>query len=364
MEGYFRTQAEPATPVQRFLWFGLERALDEALGGGNLAWAAFGETVGDPATGGQSLLERFKFAGSKARGKFFNHKETRLEELFASQPLTEQRVFIILTDAIPSEEGGVTLAQGLVPAIKQSCFSQGVHLWIVGLQAEFEGSIYPETPDLHGNRSSFSYQGPRPVFLWVGADRAHEGALVVKHLVEGLRREVRHRDLERQVRWVALTSQEMPPARLTLENRADEGFQVAQGTDDPQTYYYGLANDQLPERIEARLKLRWAVPPVLPRPYRLDLRLEPSYQRAFSLLERDGRWWLSIRTGRSLPETVRISGRVVWDQDAWWREWTTEDDSMLENAGRSLFFGQLVEQLRAEGLAEGGREVCLSMRQN
>ena len=62
------------------------------------------------------------------------------------------------------------------------------------------------------------------------------------------------------------------------------------------------------------------------------------------MVRENEKWLLRIDPQRSLAVNARLQVRPL--VEPWWREWSTDDDTLAANAGKTLYLAQLVDALR------------------
>jgi hypothetical protein len=144
MRGYFRNRPQDGTLFQRFIWNGLSLSLREVLTNEKIYLTTFGSEIDKPLDLGPSetFLKKFRFESKEDIKSFFSDKDTKLVELFDNKALTEDRLFVIMTDGLPSAPDGSGPDPRIKTVIRKKVLDQGFHLWLIGLCSDYKGNDY------------------------------------------------------------------------------------------------------------------------------------------------------------------------------------------------------------------------------
>lgn len=342
MAGFFRTTRLPGSVIQRFLWVSCVSVLREKLSTEQVFFATFGDATREPDELGpaESLLERLRFESRKIRDRFFADRDTKLVELFEDIKLRTSRMFIVVTDGIPSNLGQAGVDPRLIATLQDLALN-GMHLWLVGVRSEFDGRVYPETPDAYGRQKSFLYKGLRPVYIWVGSTNKKQGTEVAAAYLKALRLLLVESDAAK-VEVAEITSVELSDVGLTLE--ADVVPEVL-AIERPEFTELRLASG-FEGSIRIPLKIRWLDEELLPKAKRLEWAVLGAGQKEASVESIGDKWHLIIDPRRASAFEVELRAYPIINE--WWSAWSTIDDSIPTNANKTLYLNDLIRNLRAK----------------
>ncbi|WP_282610855.1 hypothetical protein [Pelagibius sp. Alg239-R121] len=339
MVGYFRTTKEHGSIIQRFLWVHLLQVIRGQLSDEPVYFGTFGEAVPDPEElrPTESLLNRLKFPSAKARKEYFGSRQTRLVELLSTDQLRKSKVFVVVTDGLPSSPGQAGIDSRLMTQL-QSLDREGVNLWLIGLRSEFRGRVYPETPDAFGQKGSFDHSGVRPIYLWIGARDMAIGTDIVEGFIEAIRSLAEKQDGAR-VEVVQLTEPEkLNPAVvlnvdalqevLTIENEDHLEMRLARGFNAPFSVHMTVTG--LEEKFPREKEFHWVI--------------DASRKNAVAVIRDENDKW-TLRVDPTKTSSFEIELNVVAAMTPWWKFWSTNDDSVREHADKTLHLSEMIDVL-------------------
>ena len=358
MRGYFRNQPQDGTLFQRFIWNGLSLSLREVLIDEKIYLTTFGSEIDLPLelSPVQTFLKKFRFASKKDIKSFFSDKDTKLVELFDNKALTEDRLFVIMTDGLPSAPDGSGPDPRIKTVIKKKVLDQGFHLWLIGICSEFQGFVYPESPGKDGSKKSFDYHGVRPVYIWVGTKKMQKGNAVVHEFYNRLRRMIDEEADERlAVELIEFPCIELPIAKLSLSKEDINGEPISKIRIFPKEDYLEIRTSKnFIGNIDIPLIIEWEKVEI-----NYKLKLSFNHEAVWQMNAMDA-WALNLKSDR-IPKRMNIVMRAAPQINKWWETWSTDDDSRRESADKTLYLRRLVEDLYVHNKIEAG-ELHLKFR--
>ena len=331
MRGYFRTSKREGTTIQRFIWNGIIPVLKETYPSEIIYFSVFGNEIATPESV-ESLLSRFTFEKIDDLKSYFSATETRLVELFDTLKKSDYTAFIIITDGIPSVAGHAGPSPETLATIKNLIDSKKYFLWLIGIRSEFDGIIYPESPDKFGNRNSFPFSGIRPVYLWIGTDDRSKGKDVISKFLSSI--EMLSSELQSvEVKFAELSFLDLPKAKLSF-GETKNAFIV------PSEVPLEIRVDKRHKVVEIPIQIDWQKES-LKKDFEPSFRIEPP-KKGFQIINNDNQWKFEVepRYITKRPLTLFLSIKPI--VQPWWKLWSASDDSMLENAGQTLYLDSLV----------------------
>ncbi len=333
MRGYFRTTQNSGTTIQQFLWNGIIPILKESFPTDVIYFSPFGNTISRPQRV-DSLLDQFRFDTLEDLQRMFSGTETRLIEVFRNVKDTSYNAFIIITDGVPSVEGGSGPAPDMINVVKALIETNKYYLWLIGVRSEFNGFIYPECPNQQGIRKSFHFSGKRPIFIWVGRTRdRNKGIEIVVKFLEKLRRISSSQDFN-EIKLAELSFLDLPKAKLSLAKTEDVCLIYSK-------YPYEMRILKYKEQIDIPLKIEW-VKEKLEKGKEIYFEIATKNFRGVSIENQSNEWYLRIIPKQISRKRLTINLKIKPMVERWWIDWSTDDDSLVENADKTLYLEPLV----------------------
>jgi len=338
MRGYFMPSSQKGTIIQRFLWSKLLVTLRENLEKEPVYFSTFGESIRKPEILTQSLLDKFTFLNSDRLRKFFSDKETRLVELFSDESLLQYRMFVIITDGVPSATDQAGPDPRLIATLNK-LVDNGKHLWLIGVRSEFKGRVYPETPNEYGKTSSFSFEGNRPIYIWLATREIDKGIGIVTGFLERIHSLIGS-GADNLVKVVELTHLVLPKATLRLNVDELNGILPISYPDYVQLRLARSFNGE----IDIPIEIEWEDKKGIAHPRKISWEITPQ-RRGVRIHQVDQQWILSLPKKIS---SINIGMKVNLQVEPWWKEWSTEDDSFHKHANKTLYLEELINRLRIQ----------------
>lgn len=336
MRGFFRAGGMVGTTIQHFLWTWLQPELLAVLPKTPINFATFGNETANPTLLTTSLFKTFSFNNGDDRDRFFAETETRLVEQLQDEALKKYKAFVIITDGVPSSPNMAGPDPRIISTIQEYIIDAGLHLWMIGVQVQFAGRVYPEIPGATG-RSSFRYRGVRPIYLWVGSPNSKLGADLVSRFLERLRETATKQGLSSDgIRFVELTHIEIPKVHLSLDGSGNQNILVRE-TDDHIVLGY---SSHLTGIVQIPITMRWDK---VHLPRKLDLIFEAS-PTTVEIDNDYNKWQLAIDPRNY--SIIQLSLNATPKIEPWWDSWSTDDDSTNAHAHQTLYLSQVVNGLR------------------
>jgi hypothetical protein len=351
MRGYFRNRPQDGTLFQRFIWNGLSLSLREVLTNEKIYLTTFGSEIDKPLDLGPSetFLKKFRFESKEDIKSFFSDKDTKLVELFDNKALTEDRLFVIMTDGLPSAPDGSGPDPRIKTVIRKKVLDQGFHLWLIGLCSEFQGIVYSESPGKTGSKVSFYYHGVRPVYIWVGTKKMQEGNAVVHEFYDRLRQMIDEEADERlAVELIEFPCIELPRAKLNLSKDDIHGEPISKVKIFPKKNYLEVwTSKKFIGDVDIPLVIEWEGEEI-----NHNLKLSFNHEAVWQMNAK-GTWALNLKSDR-IPRRMNIIMKAAPQINKWWETWSTDDDSRIKNADKTLYLRRLVEDLYVHNEIEAG----------
>lgn len=353
IRGYFRVAPIAGTTIQRFMLADLLEILSED----NLTpvyLSLFGSTI--PASEGIQSLRRCSFFESRQRLEdTYSQIETNLIGVFENKQFGRNAVSIIISDGIQSSMEGSQNIAGFdtrIFNVIRDKSNTGIHLWLIGVRSEFRGIVYPERPCPEGKRRSFHHAGHRPIYIWIASHDVDTGRNLVEKITARLRSITGSSDA---VKVAGLTSVSHPVVDVGLDTDSSS-FPIKTKQIDTNSFEWLVGRKQedivnVPINIDIpkdKLKTAFDIE------WNINLELEPKSIRWAKVIKDDEGWTLNL-TYALIPGSSFMSGcssskgnlKVVAkaipkiNLEKWWQQWSTEDDSLEQNAGKTLYLGRL-----------------------
>lgn len=337
MRGYFNPVPRAGTVIQRFLWNGLITVLKETYLDDTVYISPFADDIkeSEPV---KSLLKTFRFDNISMLENFFSGIETKLLEVLRRIANSNYKVFIVVTDSLPSERDTAGPSPQMIEAVRHLINQKKNNLWLIGLKSEFTGRIYPECPDKTGNRIPFDFAGRRPIFVWLGSKDKEKGIEIVTKILERFRGLLSPQDLD-QVKVAELSFLDLPTARISFEKISGVTTIPPRNPDDPLEMRVLRSS----ESFDVPIHIEW-IKERIEKEEEIEINITPENLRGVSVFSQNNRWYLHLET-RSIPRrilTLRLMIRPVVER--WWAQWSTKDDSIRENAHQILYLEPLVSE--------------------
>jgi len=344
MRGFFSPDKSSGakSAVQRYLQTELRNFISENKLSPALS-TSFGNELSTKEQSIENIGSNFSYKTDKEIKDFFKYIHCDLTGVFKEgSQLDMYSGSIIVTDGIQCTENGFDI--GLMINILESAIKRGLHLYLFGIEAEFDGFVLP----LHSHASPFWHKGKRPFYIWIVThDTEHVNKL--------------KRDMERRIglftdnfRSVGFTDISLPVARVTLDN--DQGK-------SRQRNYITIprADDIVELKLRNRLRGKIDIPIVIESDntdkkgyHNLRIQLEPLVDWA-EIIESEGRWLLSLNCDR-VPSSGFFGGKshsdlrikMVATPDAnkwWWKEWSTDNITTRDDADKTLYLDRIGKRL-------------------
>ena len=376
MRGYFRASPAAGTTIQRFMLADLLGILSEDRLT-PIYLSLFGSAI--PAPEEIKSLRRWSFfKEQKKLEDTYPQKETNLIGVFENEYFGKNTVSIIVTDGIQSSMEG---SQNIIADFDTRIFNvindknnSGIYLWLIGVRSEFNGYIYPERPNPQGIRAPFWYSGIRPIYIWIASHDAETGRNLVEKITARLRSIA---GSSGTVKVAGLTSVSHPFVDIGLDTGSSSSpisskpvgnstFEWLVGRTQEDILSVPINIDAPEDKLKTAFDIEWDI----------NLELEPKGIRWAKVIKNDEGWTLNL-TYALIPGSGFMSGcnsskgnlKVVAkaipkiNPEKWWQHWSTEDDSLEQNAGKTLYLeklSQIIEEPLRKSYPAG--EVSLKVK--
>lgn len=350
MSGYFRTASSVGTTIQRFMLADLLGILAED----NLTpvhLSLFGSEIAESEK--ITSLRKLSFFESQTKlENTYSETETNLIGVFENEQFGRNEVSIIISDGIQSAKEGSEYIAGFDTKIFNVIRDKndtGIYLWLIGVKSGFNGYIYPGRPNLKGIRAPLWHAGIRPVYIWIASHDETIGHSLTEKIVTQLRSIAGSSDA---VKVAGLTFVKPPDVKIELDTDSSSS-PIKVKKKGKNTFEWRMARTQesnvtipvsLKETKRSNLDVEWNI----------NLELEPKNRWA-KFVKEDGDWTLNlsyrlIPSGSSfMPGCSFDKGEIIItavatpeiNPEPWWKQWSTEDDSLKENADKTLYLDKL-----------------------
>lgn len=401
MPGYFKTREALMTPLlETFLQGSLLLTLSE----NNiypLYAAPFGSNVSPP----QEVIAPPNcwyhiYETEKKLKDCFPDDHTRLDAVFTDRNLKNFRVALIITDGVQPIErfkkGEMARINnkstlkciegsdlGCVKRAIKPLIEDGFGIWLIGVLTQFDGNIYPEIPNLQGEKKSFDYNGLRPAYIFILSKDVELGRDTTIILSEALER-VRSRFKKEELKVKSLELTPIVRTKFTpnLLRELPGNTETTILLDRPR-----VSKNRTFEQdgkcignkvVEYPISISALAPssPFIPQAVSWMPRLVmDDWQQGWVNLSRRGwnpqkkvwEWTIGIDCGR-MPSRIQDSKvyitiypepSLATDVSAakeWWYEWSTNDDSTKDNASKTLNLHKLVSFISTEASASSQKD--------
>ncbi len=341
MRGYFRTTQNQGTTLQRFMWQHLIQILDEPCLN-PVYLSTFGNEIAMPQRI-TSLDSYALFDSQHDLDGIFSATETRLIDLFEKDFDSSRQAFLIITDGIPSTPEHTGPDPEIIRAVEQKG-KKGVHLWLIGLYSEFDGTIYPECRDSHGLKVPFHFSGRRPVYIWIGTREIEKGKEIAARIYNELEA------LGAQANIAELTSLDVPRCSIIPDTKGLADILIIPVAKNKFELHLSRTTKNslvVPLRIECQET-------EIHRDWRYRLEIRPTSLRWVRVVSDEKNQWRLLIFSRRIPGPGILMGcssqGVSFDlrlnaipvKERWWADWSTDDDSSPSNGSKTLYLKELI----------------------
>lgn len=268
---------------------------------------------------------------------------------------------------------------GCVKRAIRPLLEDGFGIWLIGILTQFNGDIYPETPNIQGTKEKFPYNGLRPAYIFVLSKDVELGRQISVSLsitLNNIRKKFKTEELK--IESVELSP--LFPIGFTpnLREELPGNTKSTILLDRPKVSEkrtFGQDGKCRGNKIVAYPLSISALPPPSPFiPQAVSwvpqLVMDEWQQGWISLSGGDWNlqknlweWTIQINCGR-MPSRIQDSkvyltiysepspNTDVSSSEKWWYQWSTDDDSTKENASKTLNLHKLVSFIAAEAPAK------------
>lgn len=337
MMGYFRTSNSQATIIQKFLQTEFHNILSES----NLFpvyFSCFGTDIKDPEQIQGNIRNRFIFDSYRKLKKIFSGTSTNLIGVFKRKEFGIYFASIIITDGIQDSEGFDT--GEILRAIKAK-IDEPLYLYLIGIRSEFRGNVYPGISD----RGTFEYSGDRPIYIWIATQEEEIGRNLTEKMVDKLCSFAGSSDA---IKVAELTSVFPPYVSINPNLNSSD---ILSRPISKNGFKWKLKRTEYSEvniPIILTTKTRQTISDV---EWDINLELEPKNIGWAKLVKNNGEWLLRL-TYNLIPGgfgCIFNKGKISIiavpipkiNPKPWWRQWSTENDSLKQNASKTLYLERL-----------------------
>ena len=338
MRGYFRHLPQTGTLFQRFMWNHFGYSLRNVLPDEKIFFITFGDEIDEPLelSPSESFLNKFRFNSAEEINSIYSDKNTKLVELFENKILTENRFFVIITDGLPSCPDGSGPDPRITSIIKNKIIDKGFQIWLIGLQTEFSGIIYPETPNKKGQQISFDYSGARPIYFWIGSKELEKGNVLVHQLIKEIRIESKEM---LAVELIEFPYVKLPMATLRLSRHDLSGDLITKIKPYPKEDYFEVSvAKRFRGELDIPIEIDW-------KNQTINYKLTLSFNHPNIWYANESDTWLFHLNSQEIPKNLIIEMTAEPVINGWWENWSTHDDAIRDNAGQTLYLKELVDGL-------------------
>lgn len=354
MRGYFRVKPATGTTIQRFMLADLFGILAEE----NFTPAylsLFGSKVTTPERI-QSLRQWSFFESQKRVDNAYSQIETNLIDVFENEKFGKYNISIVITDGTQSSMEGSKNIAGFdtrIFKVIKDIRDKGIHLWLIGIKSEFRGIIYPERPCPDGAKKCFDFSGRRPIYIWIGSPDANIGHNLIEKMVNSILKIESSKDF---VKVVGLTSIKYPFINIELETHKSSSpiKPIKPKEISEKSFEYLLAKTKESSvDIPINIFVKKIDSHLYDFDWKINLELDPKNISWAKLIKEDNGWKLKLLydliPGSSIFGCNSSKGYLNLIANAipsisskpWWNKWSTDDDSRLENVGKTLYLSKL-----------------------
>ncbi|MGR3219914.1 MAG: hypothetical protein ACUZ8H_08885 [Candidatus Anammoxibacter sp.] len=349
MRGFFRPLDANPSPLQGFL----QTEFRNCLSTNKLRpvfFARFEDDAPFHLKEDANIDNNFKYDSSSDIKKFFSNGSSDIVEVLMNDELYNHNVTVIITDAVQDNVNGFDL--GSMIDVIESLIGKGLYINVIGIKSSFEGYVFPV---LTVRSAPFKYNGLKPVYIWIVSHDAVLGDNLKNSIFAELKKRMGAVADENSLTSVCITdnspseikeivldtsTQEdgilIIPRRKDIEVRLSRSFEgnkvvipVKITKDvDYDDIYWNISLELFPE-------VEWAS-------VELDENMAAAGGQTVGTLTINYDDMPKSWGGTSLQLRVNAS---YDDRKFWWRLWGTDDDSLKENADKTLYLGKLYKKI-------------------
>lgn len=355
MRGYFNISPAAGTPIQRFILADLlEIVAEDNLTPAYLS--TFGYEIAAPQKI-QSLKKWAFFDFPENKERIYSQTQTNLVGVFEKEEFVSHDASIVISDGIQSSAEGSQNIAGfdtrIFNVIQKRC-ETGIYLWLIGVKSRFRGVIYPERPCPDGIKRSFHYNGLRPIYIWIGSHDVAKGYNLVRRVVERINSIL---DPSETIRVAGLNYVQPPEINITVDQKSSSSPIKPKKELDKDNFEWLVRKTEEKEidiPIIMEEKTRTIPSNLSSFEWNKNIELAPQNIKWAKIMKRDGNWHL-ILTYKLIPArgffigcrdnngnlSIVANSVSTINPKPWWAEWSTENDCLNENAGKTLYLGKL-----------------------
>ena len=333
MKGYFKSQP-PLLNFQQFLQTDFRDILSSNQQLASLSVSTFGTSLTPP-----KAVNGFMFTPDD-----FTELNTDIISVFKSAELEQHLLSIVITDGVQSDpDGGFN--KGLMGRVIREKIDAGFFLYLVGAKMEFDGYIYSEIHHIKAQKQlAIPHQGVRPIYFWIATRDKQLGKSVSDAIMQGLETAVTDKNL---VGIVNFNEPECPTIKeFSIEERSK--YHLAwQIKDTPPLYEIKLYHKPKKQSyIEIPIKIdvpndAWAMTMDVNQPEQFQwAEIHPASEAN----SEKKLWTLMLDYQKISSERHSLSINIsatFRPEGYWWSTWSTLDDSLSENADKTLYLKEL-----------------------
>ncbi|MCP4367388.1 MAG: hypothetical protein GY797_04620 [Deltaproteobacteria bacterium] len=355
MRWYF-TSKDDGTPasIQKFFQIKFDQIINE-FKLGPVYLSAFGDVVPKPelVQSNEGIGERFLFNFYQEQKRYFSGKGTDLVGVFENDEFGKHFMSIVITDNIHSVKGGNNMM--LIKDALNALINKGLHIYLIGMKSKFKGII---DPLLTGQTTRIWYSGLRPVYIWIVSPSMIAGELVTGQIMNSLREYMqvefennenglKKTEVERRVdsnlKYISLTN--------IKKMEINDDFIINNVSNSIDNYIITNMGDSIEVLLsrliedEATIDIKKPIyNDDLMRYWKVQLTIYPSVGWA-DIIEEEDFWSLRIKCKKIRNNSIlSLNILAVKDESKfWWKKWSTEDDSTIENGGKTLGLNMILK---------------------
>ena len=337
MKGYFKTTNREASTIQQFLQTEFRNFLSE----NDLYPIYFSDFGGEISTPHrvQNIGDSFIYKSDTDLKSLFSSGNSNITRIFSGKELNKYSASIIITDGVQDTTDGFDIGK-MISTIKRK-IDEGLHIYLLGLEAEFDGFVFPVT----AQPAPFWHNGKRPIYIWIITHDTEKGNDLKDSMAERVRKYTKGHEM------VSLTDLQKPDANLETNKISP---------------YYILIPRKREELLEVRLvnslrKMKNINDINIPILNKYDMSRNSGYHKLKLELESEINWvkieededgsnWTISLVYDKIPHknnNLKIMVTAIPDTEKWWwRQWSIDAaDNSRKNAGKTLYLKRLGERI-------------------
>ena len=350
MKGYFKTTNREASTIQQFLQTEFRNFLSE-----NdlypIYFSDFGAEISTPhrVPDNVNIGDSFIYKSDTELKSLFKSGNSNITRIFSGKELNKYSASIIITDGVQDTTDGFDIGK-MISTIKRK-IDEGLHIYLLGLEAEFDGFVFPVT----AQPAPFWHNGKRPIYIWIITHDTEKGNDLKDSMAERVKKYTECHEMVR----VSLTNRtkitELAEKLKMETNKITPYYKInPRGEKRKKGFYKVILFNRL-----KKMKNLNDIDILLLNKYnssnnrgyhKLKMKLESEIHWAKIQEDEDGSNWTISLVYDKIPRknhNLKITITAIPDTEKrWWRQWSIDTaDNSRNNAGKTLYLKRLGEKI-------------------